>query len=101
LLLFHRLNVKPLELSICQIDKSSVFLYTLTVINPKKSNIDAGVYRLANGEKIRNKIQNDSPEIQYCWRNHRQLGCIRFYDTSVVLNLRALVRSTRRKICRN
>jgi hypothetical protein len=49
LLLFHRPNVKPLKLSICQIDKSIVFLYTLAVINPKKGNIDVGVCRLANG----------------------------------------------------
>jgi hypothetical protein len=37
-------------------------------------------------EKISNKIQNDSREIHYCWRNYRHLGCIRFCDVSVVLN---------------
>jgi hypothetical protein len=37
-------------------------------------------------DKKRNKIQNDSPGIQYLWRDHKQLCCIRFYDVSVVLN---------------
>ena len=31
----------------------------------------------------------DSPEIQYCWRNYRHLGYIKFYDTSAVLNFHA------------
>ena len=33
------------------------------------------------------KIQNDSPEIHYSWRDHRHLYCIRFYEPSVVLDL--------------
>ena len=28
------------------------------------------------------------PEIHYFWHNHRYLGCIRIYDTSVVLNFK-------------
>jgi len=32
------------------------------------------------------QIQNDSPKIQYCWRDHKQVCCIKFYDMPVVLN---------------
>ena len=37
-------------------------------------------------KNIINKIQNNSPTLQYCWCNHRYMGCIRFCDMSVVLD---------------
>jgi len=41
-------------------------------------------------KKLEIKIQNDSPEIHNYWRDHRHLCCIRFYDTSVVLNFKIM-----------
>jgi len=44
--------------------------------------------RLYHSQAQSDKIQNDSHKIQYCWRYHGNLCCIRFYNMSVVLNFR-------------
>ena len=35
---------------------------------------------------MRSKIQNNSTEIYYSWRDHRHLSCIGEYGLAVVLN---------------